>query len=232
MLNHPEEYLGTLRSVGLFRSLTDDELTAIGRLMARCELEAGQVLFNEGDECEGLYVIQQGAAKIFKTSPSGREQVLTIERPGGMVAELPVFDEGPYPASCQMVEDSVLLFLSKIDFRAICLEKPALALKVLKAVGGRLRHLVGLIEELSFTTVRQRLAASLLRRAAAEGVASDRGVRLTLPANHEIGAEIGTVRELVSRNLSRFQSEGLIRMDGKDVVIVDLDGLRAESEAG
>ena len=231
MLNHPEEYLDTLRSVSLFRSLSDAELTSIGRLMARCEIEGGRLIFNEGDPCEGLYVVERGAVKIFKTSSSGREQVLTVERAGSIVAELPVFDEGPYPASCQAVEDSSLLFLSRDDFRVICLEMPTLALKVLKAVGSRLRRLVTLIEELSFTTVRQRLAASLVRRAESEGVRSDRGLCITLPANHEIGAEIGTVRELVSRNLSRFQAEGFISMDGKEVCVLDLDRLRGEIEA-
>lgn len=231
MLNHPEEYLPTLRSVTLFRSLSDQELTAIGRLMTKCDVAAGQIVFNEGEPCEGLYVVNRGGVKIFKTSASGREQVLTVERAGSVVAELPVFDEGPYPASCQAVESSTLLFLSRDDFRAICLETPTLALKVLKAVGGRLRRLVALIEELSFTTVRQRLAASLVRRAETEGSRSDRGLCITLPANHEIGAEIGTVRELVSRNLSRFQAEGLIRMDGKDVCVLDLEGLRHEIEA-
>jgi CRP/FNR family transcriptional regulator, cyclic AMP receptor protein len=231
VLNHPEQYLGTLRRVDLFRGLSDQDLLAIGRLMARCELDDGQTLFHEGDACEGFYVIESGSVKIFKTSPSGREQVLAIERAGGMVAELPVFDDGPYPASCEAVEGSILLFLSKGDFRAICLESPELALKVLKAVGGRLRRLVGLIEELSFTTVRQRLAASLVRRVESEGTKSEGGLRVTLPANHEIGAEIGTVRELVSRNLSRFQSEGLIRMDGKDTFILDLEALRAEIDA-
>jgi CRP/FNR family transcriptional regulator, cyclic AMP receptor protein len=231
VLNHPEQYLGTLKSVDLFRGVSDQDLLAIGRLMAKYELGAGQVLFHEDDPCEGFYVIESGSVKIFKTSPSGREQVLAIERAGGMVAELPVFDDGPYPASCQAVESSLLLFLSKSDFRAICLESPELALKVLKAVGGRLRRLVGLIEELSFTTVRQRLAASLVRRAEQNGTRTGEGLHITLPANHEIGAEIGTVRELVSRNLSRFQAEGLIRMDGKDTFILDLEALRAEIEA-
>ncbi len=231
VLNHPEKYHATLRGVDLFRTLSEDELSAIGRLMAMCQLDAGQLLFNEGDPCEGLYVVESGAVKIFKTSASGREQVLTIESSGGMVAELPVFDDGPYPASCQAVEDSLLLFLSKADFRSICLESPPLALKVLATVGGRLRRLVGLIEELSFTTVRQRLAGFLVRRAETEGVESELGARLTLPANHEIGAEIGTVRELVSRNLSRFQAEGLVEMRGKEIQIRNLEALRAEIES-
>jgi len=121
------------------------------------------------------------------------------------------------------------LFLSKADFRALCLEHPNIALKVLKATGRRLRRLVALIEELSFTTVRQRLAGLLLRIAAKEGIPTSDGLEITLPANQEIGAHIGTVRELVSRNLSRFQAEGMIRMDGKQLVI--LDGARLEEES-
>ena len=85
-------------------------------------------------------------------------------------------------------------------------------------IGGRLRRLVGIIEELSFTTVRHRLIALLVRLGKAEGVRSGDAVTLTLPANNtELAAQIGTVRELVSRNLSRLQSEGLIQMDNREL---------------
>ena len=110
-----------------------------------------------------------GHVRIFKTSASGREQVLNIDGPGSTVAELPVFDGGDYPASVAAVEDAVLLFVSKHDFRDLCLTHPQVALKVLRVVGARLRRLVGIIEELSFTTVRHRLAALLLRLANREG---------------------------------------------------------------
>ena len=79
--------------------------------------------------------------------------------PGSSIAELPVFDGGPYPASAVAVNDTGLLFLSKQDFRALCVTYPEVALKVLSVVGARLRRLVGIIEELSFTTVRHRLIA-------------------------------------------------------------------------
>jgi CRP/FNR family transcriptional regulator len=145
------------------------------------------------------------------------------------VAELPVFDGGNYPASVAAVEDATLLFVSKQDFQSLCLTHPQVALKVLRVVGARLRRLVGIIEELSFTTVRHRLASFLLRLAQKEGERTGGGAEVTLPAsNQELAAQIGTVRELVSRNLSRFQSEGLIQIEGRNVIIPDLKALEAE----
>jgi CRP/FNR family transcriptional regulator len=145
------------------------------------------------------------------------------------VAELPVFDGGAYPASAIALNEARLLFVSKRDFQALCVEHPAVALKVLKVLGARLRQLVGIIEELSFTTVRHRLAALLLRLARRRGKPTARGVEFTLPgSNQDLAAHIGTVRELVSRNLSRLQAEGLIKLDGKILVIPDVEKLRAE----
>ena len=189
---------------------------------------AGESIFSEGDVCSGLFIVEAGEVRIFKISAAGREQVLTVERAGNSIAELPVFDGGTYPASAVAVFDSVILFISRNDFRALCLEHPEVALKVLRMVGLRLRRLVNIIEELSFTTVRHRLAALLMRFAREAGHRSGKA-QFTLRANNqELAAQIGTVRELVSRNLSRFQAEGLIQMEGKEVTIPDLAKLEAE----
>jgi len=91
-----------------------------------------------------------------------------------------------------------------------------------------LRKLVGIIEELSFTTVRSRLISVLVRRAKA-GKKTPAGIEIQLPSsNQELASEIGTVRELVSRNLSRLQAEELISMNDKTVIIPDLGRLQAE----
>lgn len=192
------------------------------------------MVFSEGEPCAGLFVVESGSVRIFKSSPGGREQVLSIEGPGGSIAELPVFDGGNYPASVVAIEDTVLLFVSRQDFQALCLTHPQVSLKVLKVVGGRLRRLVGIIEELSFTTVRHRLSAYLLRMAKKEGRKVAQGVEITLPTNNqELAAQIGTVRELVSRNLSRLQAEGLITIDGRTLVLRDMKALESDlSSAG
>lgn len=218
-----------LSHIPIFSGLTEAEMEFLVRRAAPRQYAAGQIVFNEGDPCSGLYVVASGHVRIYKTSASGREQVLSIDGPGNSVAELPVFDGGNYPASVAAIDESMLLFVSKEDFRELCLTHPQVALKVLRVVGARLRRLVGIIEELSFTTVRQRLAALLLRLAHREGKRTGNRAVLMLPDNNqEIASQIGTVRELVSRNLSRLQAEGLINIDGRTVTIRDLREIEAE----
>jgi len=221
-----------LKQVAIFSSLTEAEFAFLTSHVVQRNFSAGEFLFSEDEPCAGLYVIESGHVRIFKSSASGREQVLAIDGPGASVAELPVFDGGNYPASAQALTDCKLLFISKKDFQALCLQHPEVALKVLRVVGARLRRLVGIIEELSFTTVRHRLAALLVRLAKSNGRREGRAITIVLPANNqELAAQIGTVRELVSRNLSRFQSEGLIAMDGRTVIVPDLSKLENELEA-
>ncbi|HKS75939.1 MAG TPA: Crp/Fnr family transcriptional regulator [Terriglobales bacterium] len=222
----------TLSKVPIFSSLSEGELSFLAQHAVPRRYKTGEQVFGEGEPCTGLYVVESGHVRIFKSSVNGREQVLSIDGPGSSVAELPVFDGGNYPASVMAIEDATLLFVSKQDFQALCLAHPQVALKVLRVVGTRLRRLVGIIEELSFTTVRHRLASFLLRLAQREGKRTSQGVEVTLSiSNQELASQIGTVRELVSRNLSRFQSEGMLKMDGRSLVLCDLGALEAELQS-
>lgn len=228
-LDKKPDIIAALKATQLFSALDDTELSAFARRTAVRRMNVGQLLFSEGESCTGLYVIASGRVRVFKMSPSGRERVLTIEGAGNTIAELPVFDGGPYPASAAAAEESQLLFVSRSDFRACCLEHPEVALKVLQTVGSRLRLLVGIIEELSFTSLRQRLIAWLLREAQARGRSDERGTVLELGVSHqEIAAQIGTVRELVSRNMARLQAQGLIQVKGHEVTILDRHALEAD----
>lgn len=220
-----------LEKVPIFAGLAPEEIAFLAARAVPRKFKAGELIFSEGEPCTGLWVVESGSIRIFKSSASGREQVLGVEHAGGSVAELPVFDGGAYPASTTAVEDATLLFVSKKNFQALCLEHPEVALKVLRVVGARLRRLVAIIEELSFTTVRHRLAAQLVRLAEHQGKRTAQGVEFTLPNNQELASQIGTVRELVSRNLSRFQAEGAIKMDGKTVVVTNLKMLEDELES-
>ncbi len=221
-----------LKRVPIFSSLSEQEFAFLMTHLVQRRFQAGELIFSEGDPCTGLYVVQSGNVRIFKSSVGGREQVLTIDGPGSSIAELPVFDGGNYPASAQAVTDCSLFFVSRQDFQNLCLQYPQVSLKVLRVVGGRLRRLVGIIEELSFTTVRHRLIALLIRLAKQEHSRNGDTVMLMLPANNsELAAQIGTVRELVSRNLSRLQADGLIEVDNRSVKIPSIKRLEAELEA-
>lgn len=220
-----------MAKVPIFSGLAENELTFLAQRAVPRQYSAGELIFAEGEPCLGLYVVESGHVRIFKSSSGGREHVLSIEGPGSSVAELPVFDGGDYPASVAATDDATLLFISKQDFQALCLTHPQVALKVLRVVGSRLRRLVGIIEELSFTTVRHRLASFLLRQAQQAGKRKKDGIELLLPAsNQEFASQIGTVRELVSRNLSRLQAAGVLEVDGRNVRILDLKALEAETE--
>jgi CRP/FNR family cyclic AMP-dependent transcriptional regulator len=134
-----------LTKTALLSGLTPAELQLLAARTVRRHFQTGELLFSGGEPCHGLHIIARGKVRIFKTSLGGREQVLAVNTPGESVAELPVFDGGPYPASAVAIEDTEIAFISRRDFQAYCMEHPAVALKVLATVGARLRRLVGII---------------------------------------------------------------------------------------
>ena len=228
----PESIQAALLKVQLFAGSAPQELEFIARRAVPRHFDAGEMVFSEGDSCQGLFVIRSGSVRLFKTSASGREQTLAIEGAGNSIAELPVFDGGAYPASATATTDSELIFIARRDFQSLCLEHPQFALQVVRQVGARLRRLVGIIEELSFTTVRDRLIAHLLRMAKSEGRKTQGGIEIDLTGSQQdLAASLGTVRELVSRNLARLQAEGLIVNQGKSILLPNVAKLEAEQRS-
>jgi len=216
----------SLAEIALFASLNESERQALAQRAVERRFAAGEMLFWEGEPCAGIFLIVAGSVKIFKTSAAGREMMLALESAPSTVAELPLFDGGPYPASVRAVEPVVCLFLNKADFQQICRQYPDVALKVLAVVGHRLRHLVGVVESMTFGSVTERLACLLLDAARQSGADE-----FELPLTHqELASRLGTVREVVSRNLARFRAEGLIRIAGRQIRILDRAGLERESE--
>lgn len=219
--------LSTLTQIALFSSLTEAEVQAIAQRAVERRFAPEEMLFWEGEPCAGIFLIVEGSVKIFKTSPGGREMMLALETAPSTVAELPLFDGGPYPASVRAVEPVLALFVNKSDFHAVCRQFPDVALKILAVVGRRLRHLVGVVESMTFGSVTQRLARLLLD--ASRQMGSD---QFDLPLTHqELASRLGTVREVVSRNLARFRAEGLIRLQDRQVSILNRPGLERECEA-
>ncbi len=212
--------------MALFAGLSESEIQALSQRAVEKQFAADEMLFWEGEACAGIFLIVQGSAKIFKTSAGGREMMLALESAPTTVAELPLFDGGPYPASVRAVEPVVALFINKNDFQQVCRQYPDVALKLLAVVGRRLRHLVGVVEAMTFGSVTQRLARLLLDASKQAGAEE-----FELPITHqELASRLGTVREVVSRNLARFRAEGLIRIQGHQVRIENRAGLERESE--
>ena len=159
--------------------------------------------------------------RIFKLSPEGRQQALDRLGPGEAFNLVPLFDGLHNPASAEAVNAVTICLLGRQDLLAALHRYPAVADALLADFAGRLRRLSALVEDLSFRTVRARLARFILRQAATP----ER--RLT---QAEMAAELGTVRDVIGRTLADFQAEGLIAIDRHRIIIKDRPAL--ESLAG
>lgn len=204
-----------LREVPLFRGLDDALIEEIlARLVERTFLK-GQTVFVEGERPRGLLVVWRGRLKVYKSGDGGREQILEVPGPGSSVAELPLLDGGSYPASCAALEDSIVLTMSRSTFHRLLDREPALTRAILGSLARRLRHMVDLIEGVSLKAVRERLGGLLLE------LAGERESFELASSHQELAARIGTVREIVSRTLSRMARDGAITIDGRKVTILD-----------
>jgi CRP-like cAMP-binding protein len=220
--------ISALARTVLFGELSENELRALADRAVEQRLTRGEILFIAGEEARGLYVIVEGAVRAFRESIDGREQVIHVERAGATIAEVPMFDDGTYPSTVAADEDSVILFIDKRDVRSLCLSHPNIALAALKLLAGRLRRCAELVEALSLHEVDQRLASLLLGEARSRGTLTEEGIVFELAlTNQQIAARIGTVREVVSRALSRLQQNELIVVTGRVVTIFDEETLRA-----
>ncbi|HEY8055523.1 MAG TPA: Crp/Fnr family transcriptional regulator [Terriglobales bacterium] len=216
-----------LRRIPMFAPLEPAPLAALAQRSTPHHYLPGDLLFQEGDTCAGVFVITEGTVRIFKLSPSGRELMLHQDQAPATVAEVPLVDGGPYPASVRAVSEVEALFLERQAFLNVCRQHPDVALESLAVFGRRMRNLVGLLEAVTFGGVRQRLARMLLDQS---GCSTVRGKCRVTATHQELALAVGTVREVVSRNLSRFQAEGLVRLQPRTIELLNPDGLRHEAE--
>ncbi len=180
------------------------------------DFQRGEVVFLEGEPCQGLYVLRDGSARIYKLSPEGREQVLRTVHAGDSFNEVAVFDGGPNPANVSALEAASVWIVPRDVVFELLKRRSDFALSVIQTLGVRLRHLVGLVEDLSLRQVTSRLTKLLLQIAEGQEPAMTQA---------EMAARLGTVREIVSRSLRQLESRGLIRVERKKVVILNQKGL-------
>ncbi len=216
----------------LFQGLGADALGAVAGRTVRKRLSRGAILFREGDACRGLFIVVRGRVVAYRAGAEGREQVLDAAGPGESIAELPLLDTGPYPASARAAEPSEVLFLSVNDFEWLYRSNPEIADSVVRCLGGRLRRLVRLVGKLALSDVSARVAFALLEYGAAHGPVRD-GSTFRLPRrHHELAAELSTTRESVTRAFAKLRRDGLIAQRGRDIVILSAHRLRGLAGTG
>lgn len=220
-----------LRQTKLFSTLDSESLSWLGARAQEQRLGAGEMLFFSGEPAAGMFVIVSGTVRAFQQNTDGREQVMHIDQAGGALADVVVFDDGPYPACAVAVTDVELLFLRKEDVRHLCLRQPEFSLGALRLMAQRVRRHAQLVNVLSLHEVGQRLALLLLSEAERTSMQPGGAVdfRLSL-SNHEIATRIGTVRDVVSRAFARLQQLGLVSLQGRAVTIPSPSLLRNYAE--
>jgi CRP-like cAMP-binding protein len=215
-----EDRTELLRSVPLFRGLTDKDLYEIAELLIERRFRARATVFEEGTVGEYMYVIREGQVKISKMSDDGREKILEIFGPGDFFGEMALLDQAPRSASVKSSTDCVLLALSRNDFMALLRRNPEIALELIREQTRRLRETDEEVRGLLFERVEGR-TKRVLRRMATQSVAGFPDKGATDAVTHQQLADlVGTSRETITRVVKSLKRRGWLAQAGKQYVLL------------
>lgn len=221
--------LDIIAAIPIFNGLPEDQLKAIVQIAAEKRINKGEILFSEGDEGKGFYVIAEGRLKVFKVSPEGKEQILHILGPGQPFGEVSVFAGQRFPANAQALEKSRVIFLPRTAIVNLISANPSLALNMLAVMSKKLRQFAVQIENLSLKEMPARLASYLVFLAEEQNAAES--VTLNI-SKGQLASILGTIPETLSRVFAKLSGQNLIRVEGKKITLLDRAGLEDLSEYG
>lgn len=220
----PEE--DVVRRAPLFTALDEAAALSLRASMDSVKIAKGGVLFAEGDEGDHLYVIVEGKLKLGTSSGDGRENLLSILGPGEMFGELSLFDPGPRTSTATAVTDAKLLSLGHDEVIPWLKENPAVSLQLLERLAQRLRRTNEAVGDLVFSDVPGRVAKALIDLGERFGKQTDEGLYVHHDLTQEELAQlVGASRETVNKALADFVGRNWLRLDGRAVVILDLERL-------
>jgi CRP-like cAMP-binding protein len=219
-----------LSQADLFAGLSPQQLAEVARIVSAREYKKGELVFTDGDDGIGFYMVISGRVKVYKVSPDGKEQIMHIFGPGQPFAEVPVFEGSRYPASAETLDPCKLFFFPKRGFVALIHENPSLAMNMLASLSQRLKQFSHLIEALSLKEVPGRLASYLLYLSDKNGSIDEFELDI---AKSQLASFLGTIPETLSRIFAKMANKELVRINGPAVAILDRAGLEdlAEGES-
>lgn len=204
----------------LFRRLTAESLDRLAQISVRRRYERGELIFSQGDEPPGLYVVAEGGVRVFKTIPSGKEHVLHLAEPGSTFAEAAVLGGFSCPANAEATAPTTCVLLPTAAFRQLLDRNPELPRQLLTGMAMWVHQLVDLLEDIVLRDAAGRLARYLLDQAEDEVV--------SLPAlKRHLASHLNLTSESFSRTLSRLADRELILREGSGRIrLLDTRGLR------
>ena len=218
-----------IANVLFFKGLSEEEIDDIHRIASERHYQRNQMVFSDGEEGAGFFLVVEGSVKVFKMSPEGKEQILHILGPGEPVGQVAVFAGASFPANAQTITKSRLLFFPRRSFVDLIQSRPSLALNMLAILSNRLREFTVQIENISLKEVPARLASYLLYLSDEQQGAEP--LQLTI-SKAQLASIIGTIPETLSRILSRMSAKNLIGVNGREIRLLDRDNLAALAEHG
>ena len=218
-----EEKISALKAGALFGSLAEEDLERIADVSITKRPGKGEIIFREGDESDGFYVVVKGKVSVAKFSVEGKRHILHIFGRGEPFGEAAAFSGGRFPATAEAAQDAVCLYIRKGDFTGLIKKYPGLALNMLETLSQRLRKFAAMIEDLSLKEVSARLARYLLDLSARQNNSSLVELDVT---KTQLAGRLGTISETVSRTFRRMKSEKLISGTKNEVRLLDMERLK------
>ena len=211
-----------LKQCPLFTGLREEDLKRIRGIALLKQVGKREVLFSDGEQAKGFYVILSGKVKLYKISPEGKEQILHMVSAPDAFAEAALFHEGSYPAFAEALVDSQLLFFPKRDFIHLIERNPQLSINMIVSLSHFLRKFASLIEELSLKEVSSRVAKYLmdLSLKSAKDGENPKEVDLDL-SKTQLASKLGTISETLSRTLAKMKAKGVINVRKKRILILN-----------
>ena len=215
----------------LFQALPPERCALIARALLAGRYRKGQVIFQQGDDGDAMYLVEAGLVRISAESLDGQEAILTEVRPGETFGELALLDGAPRSATAMAVADTVTLRLPRPAFDELLDTDATFPRRILEALAHELRRATHHVGELHFLDLPGRLAARLSRMAREADPDRARDVSLgRYYSQTELAAMIGGTRQSVNRYLGEFVNEGLIRIERDDIIVTDVEALERRSE--
>lgn len=223
------EYLLDInRGAGFLASLTDEDQKTVRKLGTRCKIPKGQGIFFQGDPHTGVWVIEKGRVRTFYAGPSGREITLAYWSVGHFVGGPEVFGTGRHVWSADALDDCELLFLSGMSLQRLVRDLPDVAIAIINGLVNKGKCYSALIQMLGTRTVSERLRQLLVILAETYGRHDGDTVVIDRTITYDqIASIVGATRQWVTQSLDRLQSEGVLRVNRKEIVILDFELLLA-----
>lgn len=216
-----------LRKIPVFSELEDQLIDKIAELTIIKKYAKNEMVFFEGDPGEAIHFVKSGKVKIFKTSEGGREIIINILSPGDIFAEVTLFQRNVnYPASVEVIEEGEIGFIRNRDLERLIAVNPQLAMDLLRAMTNKLKEVQQRIRELGSDDAIEKTIRILITLSKNHGSKTNDGIALCKNiTRQDMASLVGTTRETMSRILSRLSKEGLIDINGRTIVIRDVDAL-------